>query len=208
MAAGDHEMDEELVALAGTTSRESPFRQGTVVVVRDDSLGIMGFDILIAREHGAELVRACEAVGALSVQESTLEVLRVEAGRPRFGIDMDRDTIPLEAGIESRAISFSKGCYPGQEVIIRVLHRGHGRVARRLVGMTIDADVGPDRGDSIMLGAQAVGRVTSTVWSPAVGKPIALGYVQRDASEPGTSVSVAHGGVGLPALISPLPFRS
>ena len=64
--------------------------------------------------------------------------MRIEGGRPRFGIDMDEDTIPLEAGIEDRAISLTKGCYVGQEIIIRVLHRGHGRVARRLVGLTFD----------------------------------------------------------------------
>ena len=79
----------------------------------------------------AKLVEA----GAVSASEETGETLRIEAARPRFGIDMNTDTIPLEAGIEDRAISFTKGCYVGQEVIIRVMHRGHGRVARRLVSI-------------------------------------------------------------------------
>ena len=69
------------------------------------------------------------------VDEATAEALRIEAGVPQFHRDMDEETIPLEAGIESRAISLTKGCYVGQEVIIRVLHRGHGRVARKLVGL-------------------------------------------------------------------------
>ena len=72
-----------------------------------------------------------------------IEAARVEAGYPVFGVDMTDDTIPLEAGIEDRAISLTKGCYVGQEVIIRVLHRGHGRVARKLVSLRIDAAVPP-----------------------------------------------------------------
>ena len=78
-----------------------------------------------------------EEAGVPALNAETAEALRIEAGVPRFNRDMDQDTIPLEAGIESRAISFSKGCYVGQEVIIRVLHRGHGRVARKLVGLAV-----------------------------------------------------------------------
>ena len=74
------------------------------------------------------------------------EALRIEAGVPAFHRDMDEETIPLEAGIESRAISMTKGCYVGQEVIIRVLHRGHGRVARKLVGLVLDGEAAPARG--------------------------------------------------------------
>ena len=77
----------------------------------------------------------CARAGAVDVEAAAVEVTRVEAGRPEFGSDMDDHTIPLEAGIEARAISQTKGCYVGQEVIIRVLHRGQGRVARHLVGL-------------------------------------------------------------------------
>ena len=86
----------------------------------------------------AKLVEA----GAVTASEETAETLRIEAGRPRFGVDMNTDTIPLEAGIEDRAISFTKGCYVGQEVIIRVMHRGHGRVARRLVSIVAPGRTG------------------------------------------------------------------
>jgi hypothetical protein len=85
---------------------------------------------------GARKAKLVEA-GAAEMSEDTAETLRIEAGRPRFGIDMSSDTIPLEAGVEDRAISFTKGCYVGQEVIIRVMHRGHGRVTRRLVSMAL-----------------------------------------------------------------------
>ena len=81
----------------------------------------------------AKLIEA----GAVAASEDVAETLRIEAGRPRFGVDMNTDTIPLEAGLEDRAISFTKGCYVGQEVIVRVMHRGHGRVARRLVSIVI-----------------------------------------------------------------------
>src|SRR5205085_1155709 len=136
------------------------------------------------------------------VDAETTEALRVEAGVPKFGRDMDEDTIPLEAGIESRAISFSKGCYVGQEVIVRVLHRGHGRIARKLVGLALaGADV-PKSGAEVRTEAAAVGQVTSSTMSPALGRPIALAYVKRDFAEPGTALEVD----GVQAVVTPLPF--
>src|SRR5262249_11726374 len=117
--------------------------------------------------------------------------------------DMDEDTIPLEAGIEHRAISFNKGCYVGQEVIIRVLHRGHGRVARKLVGFAIEGTVAPSDGEVVRSGETEIGRVTSAVLSPRFGA-IALGYVQRDFIEPGTSVSVGSAA----ARVVALPFAN
>jgi folate-binding protein YgfZ len=119
-----------------------------------------------------------------------------------FHRDMDEETIPLEAGIESRAISFSKGCYVGQEVIIRVLHRGHGRVARKLVGLLIDGEQPPAAGATIHSGEKAIGAVTSSTSSPALGKPIALGYVHRDFLEPGTTVTIGEAS----AEVTALPF--
>jgi folate-binding protein YgfZ len=115
---------------------------------------------------------------------------------------MDEDTIPLEAGIESRAISFTKGCYVGQEVIVRVLHRGHGRVARKLVGLRIAGEVVPTPGSAVRAGDKDIGRVTSSVRSPALNQPIALAYVHRDFVEPGTAVTVGDAA----AEVSRLPF--
>jgi folate-binding protein YgfZ len=131
-------------------------------------------------------------------------VLRVEAGVPEFHRDMDEETIPLEAGIESRAISLTKGCYVGQEVIIRVLHRGHGRVARKLVGLTLDGDVVPERGSIVKSDQKDVGEITSSVRSIALDRPIALAYLQRDFLTPGTTVSVD----GTSAEVTTLPFAS
>jgi hypothetical protein len=103
---------------------------------------------------------------------------------------MTTDTIPLEAGIEDRAISFTKGCYVGQEVIIRVMHRGHGRVARRLVSIVLSGETVPARGAKIQIGDRVVGEITSATASPKIGAPLALGYVQRDHATPGTELRV------------------
>jgi tRNA-modifying protein YgfZ len=120
-------------------------------------------------------------------------------------VDMDEHTIPLEAGIEDRAISFSKGCYVGQEVIIRVLHRGGGRIARRLVGLTLGDGSGapPSRGQALTADGRDVGRLTSVAHSPALDRDIALGYVARELSEPGTALQLAS---GASALVTGLPF--
>jgi folate-binding protein YgfZ len=115
---------------------------------------------------------------------------------------MDEETIPLEAGIESRAISFTKGCYVGQEVIIRVLHRGHGRVARRLVGIVFEGARAPSAGATINSGDRSIGEITSSAMSPALQKPIALGYVHRDFVDPGAAVTVD----GLDGRVAALPF--
>jgi folate-binding protein YgfZ len=136
-----------------------------------------------------------------------LDVLRVEAGVPRFLIDMTEDTIPLEAGLEDRAISFTKGCYVGQEVIVRVTTRGGGRVARKLVGLAMpDAAAPPPPDAPIRAGDRVVGRVTSAVVSPRHGGVIALGYAHRDFTQPGTSLEIDANGVRLAASVHELPF--
>jgi len=115
---------------------------------------------------------------------------------------MDEDTIPLEAGIEGRAISLTKGCYVGQEVIIRVLHRGHGRVARKLVGLIVGGGPPVPAGATVRSADREIGRVTSAAMSPALDRPIALAYLHRDFLQPGTPVSVDD----RPAVVSALPF--
>jgi folate-binding protein YgfZ len=132
---------------------------------------------------------AASAAGAIDASAEAVEALRVESGVPLFGVDMDETTIPLEAGIESRAISFTKGCYVGQEVIVRVLHRGHGRVARKLVKLAIEAASNtalPGGGTPLVKDGKAVGTLTSVAWSPRRNGGVALGYVPRDFAEPGT----------------------
>lgn len=183
---------------------------GTAVwIVRSDDFGVEGFEIFAAASRGEDLSRALAAAGAVPVGEAAAEVTRVEAGRARWGADMDEDTIPLEAGIEDRAISLTKGCYVGQEVIIRVLHRGHGRVARRLVGLAAADDRGSmQAGDQVSAADKRIGRITSAVDSPRVGRRIALGYVQRDHTGPGQSVTVETAAGPVAATVSALPFTT
>lgn len=165
--------------------------ESDATVVRDDSLGMPGFDIYVPSVHAARVRTAVLELGASEADHQTSEAFRIEAGRPRFGVDMNTETIPLEAGIEDRAISFTKGCYVGQEVIIRVMHRGHGRVVRRLVRLVLLGGTVPSPGDKMFSGDLAVGEVTSAALSPKTGTPVAMGYVHRDCAAPGTELTVA-----------------
>ena len=160
------------------------------IVTRIGDLGEPGYDVYVERAGCEELLSSLKGEGVPALDEATAEALRIEAGVPLFGRDMDEETIPLEAGIESRAISFTKGCYVGQEVIIRVLHRGHGRIARKLVGLRVSGDWPPAGGAAIQSAGRDIGRVTSAAFSPALKSPIALGYVHRDFVEPGTRVTI------------------
>jgi folate-binding protein YgfZ len=178
------------VSVADLANQYDNITSHNLTIVRDDSLGLPGYD-MYALVADADALRAklIEA-GAVTASDETAETLRIEAGRPRFGIDMTADTIPLEAGLEDRAISFTKGCYVGQEVIVRVMHRGHGRVARRLVSIVLSDGTVPARADKIQRGDRVVGEITSATASPKLGSPLALGYVQRDHAAPGTELTV------------------
>lgn len=177
-----------------------------VVIVRDTQAGVPGWVVYVPRDAMAALSGELARLGVPEVSMATLEVLRIEAGIPRFLADMTEDTIPLEAGIEDRAISFTKGCYVGQEIIVRVVHRGGGRVARKLVGLAFAGDDAAVAGDRVMAGDREVGRVTSAAWSPALGHVVALGYVHRDFVEPGTRLEIMSGDRRLSAVVSDLPF--
>lgn len=174
------------------------------VLIRSDEPGVPGFDLVIDRERAEHIRGMLRSAGAVDVDPAVAETVRIEAGRPLFGVDMDSDTIPLEAGIEDRAISRTKGCYVGQEVIVRVLDRGHGRVAKRLMGLTLPEDAPvPARDTAIASNAREVGRITSATDSPTLRRPIALAYVHRDFTAPGTEVTLANGST---AHVADLPF--
>ncbi len=177
-----------------------------VVAARRDALGLAGFLFFAAAGTISRLGQAMQAEGAALMPAEAVEALRIEAGEPAFLVDMGDDTIPTEAGIESMAVSYLKGCFPGQEVLVRIRDRGHGKVVRKLVGLTIDGETAPAAGSVIVGGDKEIGHVTSAVVSPALGKPIALGYVHRDFVNPGTAVAVVAGGVRLAASVTELPF--
>ena len=164
------------------------FDESPVVVTRVNQLGVPGFCIYVEPGLATALVAALERAGVASVDPSAIEAARIEAAYPVFGVDMTAETIPLEAGIEDRAISFSKGCSVGQEVVIRVLHRGHGRVARKLVSLVVDGEP-PARDAKVFSAEREVGFVTSAAWSPRFAA-IALAYLHRDFLVAGTKVEV------------------
>jgi folate-binding protein YgfZ len=176
------------------------FGEQPVSVARIDQLGVPGFCVYLEPSREREFVKALVDAGACEVSPEAIEAARIEAGYPVFGVDMTGDTIPLEAGIEERAISMSKGCYVGQEVIIRVLHRGHGRVARKLVTLRVDGAV-PPRGARLLAADRDVGFVTSAAMSPRLGA-IAMAYVHRDFVAPGTSLEAATDGGRARAIVT------
>jgi tRNA-modifying protein YgfZ len=137
--------------------------------------------------------------GALSVSEKAAEIVRVERGRPRYGVDLDDSVIPQEAGLNERAVSFTKGCYVGQETIARLHYRG--KPNRHLRGLCLSEPTAP--GTELRLGERVVGHLGSAVVSPARG-PIGLALVRREA-EPGASLSVGDGDA--PATVVDLPFQ-
>ena len=154
----------------------------------------LGVDVIT---EDADAVRAAFAVD--DVPFEVTEVLRVESGRPRMGLDMDNATIPEEAGLNERAVSFTKGCYVGQETVARLHYRG--KPNRHLRGLALTESA--DRGDRIVLASgKEVGSVGSTCTSPALG-PIALALVRREAA-PGDEVLVGEGAA--PARVVELPF--
>ena len=195
----------------GSGNRRAPDAE-PAVVLRTDALGEPGVAVIVPRARAAALHAALLAAGGADVDPAAAETVRIESGRPRFPVDMDGETIPLEAGIEDRAISFTKGCYVGQEVIVRILHRGGGRIARRLVGLALGPDgrdagaAVPERGAAVRHGGEPVGRVTSAAASPALGHVVALGYVPRELAEAGTRVEVDSSGGRRGAVVTATPF--
>ena len=176
------------------------FDEQPVSIARVDQLAVPGFCVYLERSREQAFVEALIRAGAVVVSADALEAARIEAGYPVFGVDMTEDTIPLEAGIEDRAISLTKGCYVGQEVIIRVLHRGHGRVVRKLVGLRIDGPT-PARGARLFASDRDVGFITSAAASLRLGT-IAMGYLHRDFLTAGTKVEADTASGRVPATVT------
>jgi folate-binding protein YgfZ len=161
----------------------------------------VGIDLLCDASDTEALLGAVEARGAVPVSESAAEALRVQRGRPRYGIDLDDTVIPQEAGLNARAVSFSKGCYVGQETVARLHYRG--KPNRHLRGLLLSGAA--DRGAKLRMDERDVGTLTTVASSPKFGA-IGLALVRREAP-PGTTVSVSGEG-GVTAEVVELPFES
>lgn len=175
-------------------------------IVHHSELGVPVFQLYGRPAAMALVERRLEADETPRLSRAELETLRIESGLPMFGVDMDETTIPLEAGIEERGISFRKGCYVGQEVIVRMTSRGQGRAARRLVGLLCESDGLPKRDTRLLAEGREVGYITSVTWSPRLDAVIALAYVHRDSSAPSTVIELA-GSSGGSATVVGLPFE-
>ena len=189
---------------------EARLGEATIDVIRATHTGEDGFDLFVGAERAAELWDALVRAGGVPIGEDALEVLRVEAGLPRYGADVDETNVVLEAGIDE-AVSFTKGCYVGQEIIARIHWRGH--VAKKLSGLVLGAGgEAVSRGAKLKTadGAKDAGRVTSVARSPRLGQTIALGYVRYDYLAPGTKLIVAAAdegaGVACEATVAALPL--
>ncbi|NIP60445.1 MAG: hypothetical protein GWM92_18855 [Gemmatimonadetes bacterium] len=174
-----------------------------VAAIRCGDVDAPAYDLVADRDTLGALVERLEECGdARRVGHAAWETLRVEAGRPAFGDDMDEDTIPVEAGIHRRAIDYAKGCYTGQEVIVRI--RDRGRVNWHLRGLLMGDVPTPSQGTELYEagGENAVGRVTSSIQSPRFDGAAGLGYVRREVEPPAEIRLGGPGGspVGVRAL--------
>ena len=145
-----------------------------------------------------------EAMGLAPFGAHALEALRIEAGLPKAGPDLNETIVPPEANLEGKAFSLTKGCYPGQEVVARM--DTYGSVRRRLVGLVLEDDSVPPGGAKLFSGEREVGWVSSAVKSPALGKVIAFGFPLRDFTPPGTPLTVEINGERKAAMVHALPF--
>ncbi len=160
----------------------------------------LGVDLICDASDTPTLAEALQARGAAPVSEQAAECLRIEHGRPRYGIDLDDSVIPQEAGLNDRAVSFTKGCYVGQETVARLFYKG--KPNRHLRGLRLSRQA--VCGEKLLLGDRAVGSIASTVVSPRLG-PIALALVRREA-EPGAVVSVGEDATSGEIVELPFPL--
>jgi len=179
---------------------------GDIYLVNQPRLDVPGFDLFVPKADLESVAEKLLTSGGCAVGWRAFETARIEAGIPRFGADMDETTLPLECGIESQAVVYNKGCYVGQEVINRIHSFGH--VNRELRGLRLAADLKalPQPGDKLLHAGKEVGAITSAVWSPVFGANLALGYVRREANQPGTELILRTATGESPTTVCPLPF--
>ncbi len=192
----------------GSWGRCSNFSVGGVLLTT--AVTNVGFDLFVPTASlGAvadKLIAAAKSVGGCACGWTAFEIARIEAGIPRFGADMDETNLPLECGIEARAVSYHKGCYIGQEVINRIHSIGH--VNRELRGLRLaeEPQTLPAKGDKLFHAGKEVGHITSAMHSPPLNATIALGYVRREANAVGTELLLRTGDSERAATIVALPF--
>lgn len=174
-----------------------------VCVVRADHTGEDGFDLIIQNAQLQAVAQRLKQLGASWVGARAQNILRMEAGIPRYGVDFNEETLLLEIGLDN-SYSYTKGCYLGQEVVERIRSRGH--VNKKLCGLLLDGNTPANSGDAIIAAGNEVGKITSSVASFGLNRPIALGYLHKDFCSPGTKLSVRHENASITATVTALPF--
>ena len=184
---------------------------GEVYLMNQPRLGTTGFDLFVPTAGMSELAKrlagCARAVGGRPVGWEAFETTRIEKGIPRFGVDMDETYFPQECGIESRAVSYTKGCYIGQEVLNRIHTLGH--VNKELRGLRLASELAtlPVKGDKLFQAGHEVGRITSAVFSPVMNGKIALAMLRKDAGAAGSELVLRTAEAESRACIEELPFK-
>jgi folate-binding protein YgfZ len=180
------------------------WHQSVVIVIHATHTGEDGFDLIVNTTEAVALWDSLIDAGARPVGHDALELLRIEAGIARYGRDMDETNVVTETNLDD-AVSFTKGCYIGQEIIARIKYRGH--VAKKLSGLMFEQDEPIEVGATIKSAeGKDIGRVTSVARSPRLKRTIALGYVRYEYLAAGTSVNVISGNLEVAATVGVLPF--
>jgi len=178
-----------------------------ICIIREDRGADPAFDLVVPRLNVIQVAHALSQGGrqfsATWVGAEAQNILRVENGIPRYGLDFNENNLLLEVGIDD-AVSFTKGCYLGQEIVERIRSRGH--VNKKLCGLVLNGSTPALAGDSIHADSKVVGTITSCVISPRLGRAIALAYLGKEYWNPGTVVSVEHSGSVIDATVSKVPF--
>jgi folate-binding protein YgfZ len=183
----------DAAAVARGRVTRAPFGAGEVLVIRATHTGEDGFDLFVDASGAESLWDALVTAGARPVGFEAWEVLRVEAGVPRYGVDASDANVVLEVVDEAETVSYTKGCYAGQEIIARIHWRGH--VAKRLAGVVLEGDAEPPADARLRDSAEGreAGRITSSVFSPRLRARVALALVKYDFLAPGTELKVFSG---------------
>ncbi len=178
------------------------------LLIRTEETGEIDIEVLIPADGVVtvweRLQSAGQPMGLKPFGTEAREMLRMEAGLPKAGPDLNEDIVPPEANLEGKAFSLSKGCYPGQEVVARM--DTYGNVRRKLSGLVLKDSVIPTKGTKLFSGDREVGWISSAVSSPSMGSVIALGFPLRDFSAPGTALTVDINGTRHDATVQALPF--
>jgi len=201
-------LGEEAVSLAanGAIQTSGPNGRATdlVTVFRATHTAADGFDLIVNSTEAGATWDALNNAAARPVGYDALEILRIEAGLPRYGVDMDDTNVITETTLDD-AVSYTKGCYVGQEIIARIKYRGH--VAKKLSGLACEQAVKVEANAIIKsLDDKDIGRLTSKTYSPHLGRTIALGYLKYDYLTPGTGVKISAGDEEFAAQVTDLPF--